>query len=86
MNAVACAGSFCTAIGGAYSEAANGGVAVADSWDAADQTWTADNPNLGAVCRPPGRSFCYWTEQIACGDSANCMTLDLTIVATPRLA
>jgi hypothetical protein len=75
MNAVSCAGSFCMATGGAFTEVDNGGTAVGDSYQAVGQNWTDVAPDLGTICSPGGIGFCYWASTVACASSSSCMTL-----------
>jgi hypothetical protein len=70
-NAVSCAGSFCMAVGGAYSEVAGGSVAVAGTFDAATNSWQDVSPNLGVICS--GFGVCAWTGAISCGSATNCL-------------
>lgn len=72
LNAVSCAGSFCMAVGGAFSEDAGGSVAVAGAWNAATQSWTDVSPSLGVICRG-GDGECSWTSAISCGSATNCL-------------
>jgi hypothetical protein len=73
MNAVSCAGSFCMAGGGAFIDVDNGGVAIADTWDAATRSWTGVPIDLGTLCS--GFQTCSWPSAIACASRTSCMTL-----------
>lgn len=71
-NAVGCEAGFCMAAGGAYSEIANGSVAMAATWDATTTTWKDVSPDLGTVCAQT-LSDCSWTSLMTCGSPANCL-------------
>jgi len=71
-NAVSCARGFCLEAGGAYSETANGGVAVAGAWDASSATWTDISPSLGTLCTGT-LQYCPWTVTLSCASKSNCM-------------
>ncbi len=72
MNSVACAGTFCLAAGGAFSEVIGGDVAVAGTWDARAASWADVSPDLGRICT--GFRTCSWADAISCGRAANCLT------------
>ncbi len=71
MFAVSCAGSFCMAAGGGFSEASNGDVALAGTWNAKTGTWTDVSPSLGTICT--GFGTCSWTTSLSCGTATSCM-------------
>jgi hypothetical protein len=71
-NAVSCVRGSCVEAGGAYSETANGGVAVAGVWDASSATWTDVSPNLGTLCPGP-LMYCSWTVTLSCASKSSCM-------------
>lgn len=73
VNAVACAGKFCMAVGGSFSEVAGGDVATAGTWNAKTAAWQDVSPNLGDICKI-GVNTCAWADVIACGSPTNCMT------------
>jgi hypothetical protein len=71
-DAVSCAGGFCMEAGGAYSETANGGVAVAGAWNAGSATWTDVSPNLGTLCQG-SLVYCFWAVRMSCASKSSCM-------------
>jgi len=72
-NAVSCARGFCVEAGGAFSEIANGGVAVAGAWHAKSATWIDVSPDLGTLC-PGALQYCFWTVTMSCASKASCMS------------
>ncbi len=79
MNAVGCAASFCLAAGGAFSELANGSLALAATWNASTMTWTDISPDLGTLCA--GFNDCAWTSLMTCGSATNCLAFYKTFLA-----
>jgi len=79
MNAVGCVASFCLAAGGAFSEIAGGGIAMAATYDASTQKWTDVSPDLGVICS--GFQDCPWTSLMTCGNPTNCLSFYKTFLA-----
>jgi hypothetical protein len=71
-NAVSCVRGFCMEAGGAFSEIANGGVAVAGAWSASSASWTDVSPKLGTLCTGP-LALCFWTVTVNCASKTDCM-------------
>jgi hypothetical protein len=73
---VSCAGTFCMAVGGSFSDVQSGDIASAATWPGTGDTWTDASPNLGVItCGNHGFQPCGWTRAISCGSSTSCMTL-----------
>jgi hypothetical protein len=74
MDAIACAGPFCMAAGGAYQDIHNGAIAQAGTWNATTQSWTDTSPDLGVICT--GFMSCGWAAVLSCASPSNCMAID----------